>query len=472
MEVQTLRLGQEEDEGEDSNQRVSSILTRKLILNQTYIKHRFQKSSDLEFLKAKIVNRNILLNWSALPLSSDDRYLVFKTETEPTDPSTLSSLTPISKTSSKVTSYTDKNPILNKVMYYVVAVSNADGEIITQELNLGRNVVKVKYKRKLIIQKIKARNTDTSVILSWTPVALYENEKYNIYRSTRNFTTKTDFENADLLGHASRKLNEFEDTNPIPNQEVYYAILVVNEEDDKQENEAELLTGWSYIKHTFIKGYEVSEMIATNTSKSVILTWSPVHLPSDERNERYQIFRSFRPLDSSAAVATAEVLGSTSGRIPQFEDLKPILNKEVYYGVGLVSYINSKNFNGLIFNKSFISHTFKGNIVKKKEIEKLKTIEKIDDVAYLSNELDRILAATYFKNKNEQCINQVYSFINRVSEKVEGVQAKATFFLGLCHVKTKSYKKAVKLFSAPSVKKYYPQRAQFWFERTVELMDK
>ena len=336
---------------------------------------------------------------------------------------------------------------------------------------MGKNLIRLRFKRKIIIKEIKAINTDTSVILSWTPVDIKSNEIYKIFRSRKIYQNQEDLKSSELIGTCNRSQNRFVDVAPIANEDVYYAVVISSKEKKIDIEEEVLFNGWSFVKHRFYKDQEITEIIATNTNNSVIITWSPVHLA----NEKYKIFRSLESLDTKEVVFKAKVIGVIDGGVPQFEDLHPLPNQEVYYGVAVSNFLYSPNFDGLRNKKSFILHKF-----KKQKIKIIKTptplpkepISTKPNIENLLHDLDIILSQTYFKNKNSECIDRVYGFINETPEYIEVVQAKATFFLGLCHFKIKSYKKAMRLFSAPSVKKIYPERAKFWFERSIEANEK
>ena len=308
-------------------------------------------------------------------------------------------------------------------------------------------------------KELIAVNTKKSVLLSWAPTDLeIKDLSYEVYRASQPLDTKEALKKAKLLGKTKGSRPQFEDSAPLSNQDVYYGVIISGALEWSDFKPLEL--GKSYIKHRYIEELpEIDELLAINTQGSVLLTWTP---RSSSRKTRYRIYRSPASLDSKKALEAAQLLGTTKSHRPQYRDRKPLVNKDVYYGLLVIEEGKVPELKGLVLNKSYIKHRYVPEVLmtmfgqdgRAKKGLKAKSL------------LDLILAHSYFKGQYRRCIRQVNVFLEH-ADLDEDVEAKGNFFLGLCHYKAKSYRDAMEFFSVPLVKKKYPVRARFWFERSI-----
>ena len=308
-------------------------------------------------------------------------------------------------------------------------------------------------------QELIAVNTKKSVLLTWAPTNLLVKDlRYEIYRGLQPLDTKEALKKAKLLGKTKGSRPQFEDFAPLANRDVYYGVILSGALEWSDFKILEL--GKSYIQHRYIEELaEIDEIFALNIKGAVLLTWTP---KSASRKIRYQIYRSLVPLDSTEALKAAKLIGTTKSHRSRFKDQKPLVDKDVYYGILLFEKEKEPELKGLILNKSYIKHRFIAEILTAL-LGKAK-----DSKTGIRGEslLDLILANSYLKGRYKQCIRQVSVFLNHV-EIDEDTEAKGSFFLGLCHYKAKSYREAMEFFSIPLVKKKYPMRTRLWFERSV-----
>jgi hypothetical protein len=99
--------------------------------------------------------------------------------------------------------------------------------------------------------------------------------------------------------------------------------------------------------------FEISELMALNTEKGVVLNWKPVNIS----DIKYKIYRSNEPLDSLERIQKAKLLGESIK--PYYLDTEPIYEEAVYYGVSVFDIQSNKEYADLKFRKSYITHTFK-----------------------------------------------------------------------------------------------------------------
>ena len=166
-------------------------------------------------------------------------------------------------------------------------------------------------------------------------------------------------------------------------------------------------------------------------------------------------------MNSKEALERASLLGKTKNHRPQFRDEKPLPDRDLYYGALVIEKGKEPKLAALVFNKSYLKHRF----IPEKKAQK--TIFALSKKGIRGGRLlDLILAQSYLKGRYKQCIRQVDAFLEHTNIG-EDTEAKGNFFLGLCHYKAKSYSLAMEFFSVPLVKKKYPVRSRFWFERSV-----
>jgi len=83
------------------------------------------------------------------------------------------------------------------------------------------------------------------------------------------------------------------------------------------------------------------------------------------------------------------------------------------------------------------------------------------------NDLNRVLANTFIKNKFPEAVTQLKPF-TADQQIPEGVRARAMFYSGLSYYNMKKYKQALFYFSNSEVRSFYPMRSDFWVKRSIE----
>ena len=340
--------------------------------------------------------------------------------------------------------YPNENYIQTPILVYKDMSKKDKPKITANDIN--EEILK-QFEPKLLT----AINTENSVILSWVPPVLPQQQvSYEIYRSQRPLASKEAFLEARVLGETKSRLPLFEDKNPIYNEYVYYGVIV--KEVSKKDYFAGLVKNSSYIRHKF-KGTDLKEIVATRLKNSVIINWTPTNFSSKDTRIKYRVYRSLKKLDSAQNIRRARLLGTTPLDVFQFEDRKPLKNQKVFYGVVRLGSLLNHDFAGLEYGKSYIPFQF----IQHPQNKKAKN--------YMSK-LNYLLSKSYLKKNYQKCKFLLRKFlqIKDLSKKVKG---KANLYLGLCHYRKKSYGQALKFFSNPYASKYYSKRAKFWFLQTV-----
>ena len=319
------------------------------------------------------------------------------------------------------------------------------------------------------VDELIAVNTTNSVILTWAPAVThrYKEIVYDIYRSLSRLDTKAAFDDAVFLGTVRSKRPSFEDKKPIRSQDAYYAVLISGSLEDPKFKGLGL--GRDYIKHR----YEPSELsfpdnqlgllslTAKGEGSSVLLEWIPMQI---QAQLRYRIYRSFEPLDTTKALRLAQLIGVTDLGVLKFRDSRPILDKDIYYGVIADDAVKKGGLVSLELNRSYVKYAA-GTPRSLGAAETTKAPGQNSESALEG--LEFILRKTYAKKNYKACITQIRKFL-RYSRSPTPVEARARFFLGHCYYRSGKFSAAVKAFSHPVVRSTYPKRSFFWFERAAQ----
>lgn len=96
-------------------------------------------------------------------------------------------------------------------------------------------------------------------------------------------------------------------------------------------------------------------------------------------------------------------------------------------------------------------------------------IFKDDDLRANMDRLNRILAATFTKNRYIEAVQELEPFI--ADEEVPPrVRARAMFYAGMANFNLKRYEEAMRYFADGLLIAEYPDRANFWYRRTLEKL--
>lgn len=85
------------------------------------------------------------------------------------------------------------------------------------------------------------------------------------------------------------------------------------------------------------------------------------------------------------------------------------------------------------------------------------------------DELNRVLAATYHRQRYGQTVSRVAPFVNGANV-APNVRAKAMLYTGLALYHSGDYRNSINYFLQTQVREYYPERAEFWYNRSIKKM--
>ena len=461
-----------------------------LIRSRSYTRHRhvrkLPKQSKIKGIRAFDRGETVVVVWSLKKVVKNAPLKVYRSR-EPLDTreavENAKLLGRIRSGTGNLQQFIDTNPLPNQNVYYGVLLAeqgyqnNFSGLIRAQSYARHRHVRKKKpAPAPKEIKGIRSFDRGKDVVILWSLHGAAKSVTMKVYRSFQSLETKQAVEEAKLLGRVrsgTENLQQFIDTKPIPNKNVYYGVSIGNEL--YKASFLGLRQGRSYLRHRHKRKkkiespsekHEVQGVQAEDQRKHVIISWFPKH---ESQRLRFKIYRSSVPLDSRAAVSNAKLLGNVDGgskRIHRFTDKKPIRNQEMYYGIVAESALFSPDFRGLRELRSYIKHRHRYQVKPKKPAPPKKRPKPVVKANYRAT-LNRILHETYTKKRYTSCSDELTKFLF-VYKPPMNIKSKAYLYQGICSYQRRLYKKSLKYFSKPLVRKYYPSRSRFWFERTIE----
>lgn len=85
------------------------------------------------------------------------------------------------------------------------------------------------------------------------------------------------------------------------------------------------------------------------------------------------------------------------------------------------------------------------------------------------DQLNRILAETYFKDRYADAVRRVEPFTRPSVPR--NVRARALLYTGLSYYHMRHYRVSLDYFLQESVREEYPERSSFWYDRTIKKLD-
>src|SRR5262249_44729249 len=101
------------------------------------------------------------------------------------------------------------------------------------------------------------------------------------------------------------------------------------------------------------------------------------------------------------------------------------------------------------------------------KIEPAKDQNKTDETAGTDRDINEILAHTCEKGRYEACIQRLMPFRK---DKSDAIRARALLYTGISYFKLGQFKTARPFFVEPVVKAQLPERANFWYKRSLEKL--
>lgn len=240
-----------------------------------------------------------------------------------------------------------------------------------------------------------------------------------------------------------------------------------------------------------------TDLKAYSREKMILLSWKASPKLADDSLSKVLIYRFNEKPESMADLGSGDLIARVSNDIVIYEDvpfskgayyyaifwdtakgLKPVAFKEGSNMIGPVAFSGASKEvedettdttdDQLIDNDSKVhpeSVATDTNDTDDKDKDN-KTVEDSGSLYTQQNsELNNALRATFLKGYHYKAIDRIDRY---TKSKNANIRAKALYYTGLSYYRVSKYSKALDYFVDPLVMKAYGERANFWYERTVQ----
>ncbi len=451
---------------------------------------------------------SVKLNWSAAGVDNAI-YNVYRSDKPLDTPNSLDQARRIGVVRGGQLLYEDLEPVQDQPRYYGVTVSKADKEY--RALTLNRSYIAHTFQRKEPISEDNAKFLPDAltaflagadaVTLLWTPPEA-DVRDLRVYRSGRPITSEAALNNARFLGRVKSGETKFRDTKLRPGT-YYYAVMPRTEKGELRFfEEGRTFTGWAVTifpqnreeeeqkevdgKTTDDNELEFSEdekqsltepaleyIAADANDDSVSLEWNVVR-EDLAQDYRLLLYRGERPMRTYAEVQEwGRLVSEFPAGTSKYRDIG--LDEGAYYYAILLE-LEQGVQRTMVAGRNYTR--FPARIGGRetddgREDESLDPDERREEPNFefdgSLDQLNRILAETYFKEKYTDAVRRIEPFTR--STVPRHVRARALLYTGLSYYHMKRYRVSLDYFLQESVRQEYPERSSFWYDRTIKKLD-
>ncbi|MBX7057298.1 MAG: hypothetical protein K1X75_04485 [Leptospirales bacterium] len=455
-------------------------------------------------LSAVNAQSSVKLNWSA-PANSNVSYNVYRSFEPMANPMALRVARRIGQTQANQLQFEDTTPPLGRVVYYGVTVNDPQTGEEGRELSFGQSYIQNVFqpvqvsqdRSRLLPDALTAylENRDT-VKLLWAdpdgPVS-----SLRIYRSTRPISNAQELARATALGEVGRGVNSYRDRSLAPG--VYYYALVPRDssaQDVQAFVEGRTFTGFGsrilggQSPGTVVENQQkpqqndvrpdsqhpdpatqnttrpyLSELRARVDGDSVQLSWRVVGRER-ARNVRLLLYRSDRSLRSWGDVRShGDLLAELEADTQSYTDAG--LPHGRYF------YVLSLEADGHAEDRLLAGRNFVGSALAvgggRPESDQQETASDLEEGSLAPGMvgLSRILQETYYRRSYGEAVRRIAPYV--LGRGVDdSVKARAMLFTGMSYFHMGQFRSAMEFFLHERVRRQYPERARFWYNRSLE----
>lgn len=446
-------------------------------------------------LSAVNAQSSVKLNWS--PANAGGVvYNVYRSLEPLSSPLSLRAAQRLGQTQENRWNFEDEQPPVGRVVYYGVTVTDAGSGQEYQQLSLGQSYVQNVFRPTQVSQDrarllpdaltayLENRNT---VKLLWvdpsSPVS-----SLRVYRSNRPITSAAELERATPLGEVARGVSNFRDINLSPGV-YYYALVPRNElqQDVAAFVEGRTFTGFGAriqagqsqvvdqqkpgettqpggVNPDESRPY-LSDLRIRGEEDAARISWRIV---GRERAQRLRLllYRSTRPLRSWGDVRNhGDLLAEVDDGVSSYTD-GGLPRGRYYYALSLEA--DGRGEDRLLAGRNFVADAV---VIGDRGAEE--TISE-SEAGRLDTELpagmvglNRILKETYFRRDYGEAVRRIAPYV--VGRGVnDAVRARAMLYTGMSYYHMGQYRSAMEFFLHERVRRSYPERARFWYNRSLE----
>lgn len=471
------------------------------------------KGNALEVTNLFAVNsgESVKLSWRP-PDRSDVRYNVYRSEQPLDSPAALRSATRLAVVEGRQYIYEDRNPVADRQVFYGVSVTDPATNREEQKLYANRSFVAHTYRK----QREEESGNDESklalpdaltvflagkdtVRLLWVNPETNAPRDYRVYRATRPINSVGALGQAAFIGSVRGSSSGYRDEGLRPGT-YYYAVLPrdargreirsfvegrtftgfavnINEgraqpepdrtDDGSNNGDLEL----SEEQRESLKEPVIEYLQARGGQDAVDLNWSVAR--SDLGSFQILLFRSDKPMRSLKQIREWGVRAATlPGDQRAYTDAG--LDAGRYFYAAVLDF--SDHFQeSMLAGRNYLAFPIEvggrdsGDTTANEDDRRLRP--DFDDPNFDGSlyELNRVLALTYHKQRYGEAIRRIAPFLNS-SQIATNVRAKALLYTGLSLYHTRQYRTSLDYFLQDAVREFYPERADFWYNRSIKRL--
>ncbi|MCE9597363.1 MAG: hypothetical protein K8S54_05285 [Spirochaetia bacterium] len=443
---------------------------------------------------------SVKLNWLAAGGVAKPNYVIYRGTQPFTNQNSFATSTRLGTTTEDRLNFEDSSPISDRIVYYGVTVQDRDSGREYRSLTEGVSFLAYTHRIPVMdasVEPFLPRSLVTYLVnkntikLIWVdPAATITG--YQVFRSSRPIASAAELDRSYLIGRVTRQEASYTDTG-LGGGMYFYALIPIDEQgrpvralaegrtftgfgvqirdskiseiqpetkkDEKKEDKKE------EIKPEIKQDPRMSLFRASVREDSVNLTWS---VDNVVRGDRFLLYRSTAALRSLADVRSNGVLLSElEWDTRQYLDAKLPAGKFNYAIVILHDgRVDEKMEEGR--NYLPLPAQVRVSAIEPQKIEPAKVEpNKTDETAGTDRDINEILAHTFEKGRYEACIQRLMPYRK---DKSEAIRARALLYTGISYFKLGQFKTARPFFVEPVVKAQLPERANFWYKRSLEKL--
>ncbi len=401
---------------------------------------------------------SVSLTWTPA-LAKNVEHTVYRSRDPLDNPAAFNSAVKLGTTPETTYDFRDKNPLRDEKLYYGVTVTTRSNSREYKELTVNESFVAHAFRPRVLgdlaeslpaglVAYLQAGN---DVKLLWTgPVRQVSELK--IYRSGVPINNLERLRSARYLGKVRGGVNEYLDRGLRPGR-YHYAVIPVK---DGGQEMREFWEGRTFTPDPLLvvgrgAGPGISRLDARATSpRDITVRWDV--LREGDGALRFFLYRSGRPMQTAPDVReSGQLVRTFDDTVTSFVDRD--LNPGRYFYALLVE-VNGTLDERMVSGANYLP----GPVVLGGESRR--------NTAY---ELEYVLNMTYRRGMFEEAIRHLAPFIHNHENPGE-IVSRAMLYSGLSYYNLGLYRSALPIFMHAQVRRYYPERARFWYNRTMEKM--
>lgn len=401
---------------------------------------------------------SVSLSWTPA-LARDVEHTIYRGRDPLDNAAALDAAVKLGTTPGTTYDFRDENPLRNEKVYYGVSITTRSDGREYKDLTQGESYIAHAFRPRLLGDLanwlpgglVAYLQGGEDVKLMWTgPIERVRELK--IYRSGVPISNVQRLGSAKFLGKVAGGRNEYFDRGLRPGR-YYYALIPVKTDGSELR---EFWEGRTYTPDAILirggsGGPRITRLSAKATAaRDISLRWDAFRDGKDAL--RYFLYRSDRPMQNAPDVREhGQLLRTFEAGVSSFvdQDLDP----------GRYFYALLIEVDGVLDERMVAGSNYLRRPV-------VLGGQRARNSAY---ELEYVLNMTYRRGLFEEAIRRLAPFIHNRNNPGE-IVSRAMLYTGLSYYNLRLYRSALPIFMHAQVRRYYPERSRFWYNRTMEKL--